>query len=59
MEEYINDWESCEYCEEIYYEYDTGYREYGCSFITGDEHDYPCCDDAEDCPLSFKYKVTD
>lgn len=49
MEEYINDWENCEYCEETYKEWDTGYIEYGC-FLFGEE-----C--VEDCPLSFKYSV--
>lgn len=49
MDEYINDWENCEYCEETYKEWDTGYTEYGCSLF-GEE-----C--VEDCPLSFKYSV--
>lgn len=61
MEEeiYENNYEDCDYCETTYYESDTGYCEYGCSFITGDENDYPCLGGKLDsgCPLSFKYKI--
>lgn len=61
MEEeiYENDWENCDYCEVTYWESDTGFREYGCSFITGDEHDYNCVgtDIKDGCPLSFKYRI--
>ena len=46
-----NSWENCEYCEETYKEWDTGYTEYGCSLFGGE------C--VECCPLSFKYKVED
>lgn len=61
MEEeiYENNYEDCDYCETTYYERDTGYREYGCSFITGDENDCPCLGGELDfgCPLSFKYRI--
>lgn len=50
MKEYENDWENCEFCEQSYYEYDTGYAEYSCRLLG-----YECID--EQCPLSFKYKV--
>ena len=49
MKEYINDWENCEYCEEAYKEWDTGYTEYSCRLF-GEECMLPC-------PLSFKYKI--
>ena len=49
MEEYENDFESCEYLEETYKEWDTGYTEYGCTLF-----EEGC---VELCPLSFKYKV--
>lgn len=56
MEEeiYENNYKDCDYCES-----DTGYREYGCSFITGDENDYPCLGGelGFGCPLSFKYRI--
>ena len=44
MEEeiYENDWENCDYCETTYCESDIGYYEYGGSFVTGNESDYPC-----------------
>lgn len=56
---YENDWESCKYCECTYREDDIGYREYGCSLITGDANDYDCvgCDIDDGCPLSFKYTI--
>jgi hypothetical protein len=50
MEEIIQDWESCEYIHTTYYEYDTGYSEYGCC-LTG----FGCLGDKY-CPLCFKYK---
>ena len=49
MEEHINNWENCEYCERSYYEYDTGYAEYSCSLLG-----YECI---EQCPLSFKFRI--
>jgi len=61
MEEeiYENNYKDCDYCETTYYESDTGYREYGCSLITGDENDYPCLGGelGFGCPLSFKYRI--
>lgn len=56
---YKNDWEKCEYCEVTYWEIDTGYKEYGCSLITGDERDVKCLGSGINCgcPLSFKYKI--
>ena len=61
MEEeiYENNYEDCDYCETTHYESDTGYCEYGCSFITGDENDYPCMGGElnSGCPFSFKYKI--
>lgn len=46
--EHEMDCEDCEYCEQSYYEYDTGYCEYECTFMG------ECM---EKCPLSFKYKI--
>ena len=61
MEEdiYENDYENCEFCEQTYYENDTGYVEYGCNLITGDAEDCECFggDIDSGCPLSFKYKI--
>ena len=34
MEEYIIDWEECPYAKRTYYEYDTGYSEWGCDLIS-------------------------
>ena len=47
MDEYINDWENCDFSKIRYYESDTGYAEYYCELL-----DSECI---EDCPLSFKY----
>ena len=55
MEEiYEQNWKDCEYCEQSYYENDTGYSEYQCNLIGGE-----CCggDIDNGCPLSFKYKI--
>lgn len=61
MEEDIheNNYEQCEFCETIYWENDTGYREFGCSLITGEAVDSECLggDIENGCPLSFKYSV--
>lgn len=59
MEEYVNDWESCDYCKTICYEFDTGYAEYGCSYFTGNAKDHECLGGCIEsgCPLSFKYKI--
>ena len=56
---YEPDYEHCEYCETIYYEHDTGYKEFGCSFITGNAEDSECMGGGLDygCPLAFKYKI--
>ena len=55
---YEPNWEKCPYCECIYSEYDTGYREYGCSYI-GDAKDMECGGGELDneCPLAFKYQI--
>lgn len=50
MIEIIQDYDSCQYAEQSYFESDTGYSEYECE-ITGKE-----C--GELCPLCFKYSVT-
>ena len=55
MEEtYEQNWEECEYCEQSYYELDTGYSEYECGLCGGD-----CLggDIDSGCPLSFKYQI--
>lgn len=55
MEEiYEQNWEKCEYCEQSYYEYDTGYSEYRCGLCGGE-----CLggDIDSGCPLSFKYQI--
>ncbi len=48
----------CPYREETFREYDTGYREYGCSLFNKDVSD--SCEGGyleTGCPLSFKYEV--
>lgn len=59
MEIFEQNMESCKYCKITYYEYDTGYRAYGCSFFTENEKDVECCggDIKFGCPLSFRYSV--
>lgn len=52
MEKFENEWENCEYFEETYKEWDTGYTEYGCLLLGGS-----CVGCVECCPLSFEYKV--
>lgn len=55
MEEiYEQNWEECEYCEQSYYKYDTGYSEYRCGLCDGE-----CLggDIDSGCPLSFKYQI--
>lgn len=55
MEEiYENDWENYEYCNQSYYEYDTGYSEYECDLVNRE-----CVggDIQSGCPLSFKYNI--
>lgn len=56
-EVYENNFEECEFCKVVYYEHDTGYKEYGCSLITGNANDCYCVggDIDSGCPLSFKY----
>lgn len=51
---YEQNWEECEYCEQSYYEYDTGYSEYRCGLCDGE-----CLggDLESGCPLSFKYLI--
>lgn len=49
------DYENCEFCERVHYEYDTGYSEYGCALGDENPYDNPCV--PEDCPLDFKYEV--
>lgn len=50
MKEYLENLEDCEYLEEVYLEYDTGYREYECLLFGGD-----CLGD--NCPLNFRCEV--
>ena len=56
MEEYIIDWEECPYAKKTYYEYDTGYSEWGCDLISEVIDKDVYCDELG-CPLSFKYKI--
>lgn len=54
---YEPNWEKCQYCECTYYEYDTGYREYGCSYF-GDANEKECwLGELNKCPLAFRYEV--
>lgn len=55
---YEQNWEECPYCECTYSEYDTGYREYGCSYFK-DASDMECGGGELDskCPLAFKYQI--
>lgn len=55
---YEPSWEKCPYCKCTYSEYDTGYREYGCSYF-GDAKDMECGGGELDneCPLAFKYQI--
>lgn len=66
MEEeiYEPNWEDCEYCEVVYFESDTGYREVDCGFVK--EYWKNCknvntsCvggEFASGCPLAFKYTI--
>lgn len=57
MEEFVQNCESCPYCKQSYYEYDTGYAEYTCLLCEELGVDDMCGDDI--CPLSFKYKLED
>ena len=53
-------WEQCPHCEETYYEYDTGYREYECVLIKElceGVHDFKNMFGCSMCPLAFKYTV--
>lgn len=47
-------WEECEYCEQSYFEWDTGYAEYNCNLVDdscmGGDIDYGC-------PLAFRYRI--
>ena len=55
-----HDWEQCPYCEESYYEYDTGYREYDCKLISqlcGRSYNCEGGEIDSACPLAFKYTV--
>ena len=51
---YAQNWEDCEYCEQSYYEHDTGYSEYECELVGGG-----CFGGGlkDNCPLSFKYQI--
>ena len=53
IEEINQNYKDCEYIHTTYYEYDTGYAEYGCE-LTGNE----CLGD-EYCPLSCKYSISE
>ena len=50
MKTYENYFKDCEFCEQTYCEYDTGYAEYICNLL----QDECLCDL---CPLSFKYEL--
>lgn len=50
MKTYENYFKDCEFCEQTYCEYDTGYAEYKCNLL----QDECLCDL---CPLSFKYEL--
>lgn len=56
---YEPDMEECEHCEVTYSEYDTGYKEFGCSFVTGNAKDCECLGGRLDfyCPLAFRYSI--
>lgn len=46
---YTPNWENCSYCETTHYEYDTGYKEVGCTF--GDSNPNKVACDEDHCPL--------
>ena len=50
------DFDNCEYCVCTYSEYDTGYKEFGCSLL-GYPKENSCLGD-ECCPLSASYEVS-
>ena len=50
------DYESCAHCVRTYYEYDTGYAEFGCTLGDSNPDTNPCWGD-EDCPLRYKFEV--
>lgn len=59
MDEWIkheNNYKECEYINQSYYEYDTGYTEYECLLIGGECQCFGGYLDSG-CPLAFKYKV--
>lgn len=59
MDEWIkheNNYKECEYINQNYYEYDTGYTEYECILIGGGCQCFGGYIDSG-CPLAFKYKV--
>ena len=45
-----NEWEFCPYIECIYYEHDTGYREFECTFLN-----HCVCNIS--CPFEVKYHI--
>ena len=53
--ELLHDYESCPYCKQTCYEWDTGYSEYGCTLGDMNPDENPCCHDS--CPLDCKYEV--
>ena len=56
---YEQNWEECPYCECTYAEWDTGYKEFRCSYY-GDVNNMDCNGgELNGCPLAFKYKVED
>lgn len=48
---------NCPFEEQTYYEYDTGYSEYGCRLGDMNPEQNPCRE--EDCPLKCSYKQSD
>ena len=45
----------CKYCKQTYYEWDTGYAEYGCILGNADPKETQCFEDF--CPLKCKWQV--
>lgn len=55
--EIFEDFNTCPYSEQTYYEYDTGYSEYGCTLGDNNPEENPCY--CEQCPLNCTYEVTE
>lgn len=46
---------TCPYLKKTYYEWDTGYTEYGCTLGDSNPEGHPCWEDL--CPLRGKWRV--